>query len=150
MPRAIEYLVSLYPEKTGLEITEIYNQEVKEEEQKFQEDNKKTLETIKDYNENGAYFKGRFGCNQYYMYNCYNFEMDGKGRVRMDVDKIVMFNGDDKDDRVFIELRIKEYEDASNYSLGRENRITKEEWDKAIKYLDGFRPNFWEKIDLNK
>lgn len=149
MPSSFDLLVRENPTKTGKEITDIYNQEVKTEQAARDERNKDVLALIKDYNENGAFFKGVFGQDQYYIYKCYNFSMEDSGRVYMDVDKIILFNGDNKKEdhpHFQIEMRHSEYEDASHFALDSCERITSDVWEDAVKYITEFRSTVWDKI----
>ena len=67
--RSIEYLIQLFPDKTGKELLEIQAQDKKKDEEEYQNKNKENLAIIKDIKENGGFYKGAFGTEQYYMYH---------------------------------------------------------------------------------
>jgi len=150
MARAIEYLVSLYPEKTGKEIIAIHEQEKLKDQQIFDKHNKKTLAFIKDINTNGGYFRGKFGLDQYYYYRVFNMIMNETGGVTMDVESIVLFCNNDghkqtvcNPGEIRLERRIEEYQQLDTYSLENEERITIEEWNYINNYLNNMNSLFW-------
>jgi len=93
--RGIEYLVQSYPDKTGKEILAIQAQEKLDDLKEFEEINKKKLAFMKDINENGGYYRGRFGLDQHYFYHVFDMEMDNHGNITMKVEKIVLFYNND-------------------------------------------------------
>ena len=127
-----------------------FKEEKQREEKEYQERNKKKLAFIKDINENGGYYRGTFGRDQYYYYRVFNLKMVG-GEIIMDVEKIVMFSGDaDKGDKFSIERRIKEYQREDRYYLTNEMRVTEKDWNELTKYLDNTIDKFFDRIDLSK
>ena len=151
MARTLDDLARNYPEKTGAELLEMQVQDVADEKKEYEKRNKKTLAMIEDYNKNGAYFKGTFGQDQYYMYNCTNFKMCDRGNVTMNVDSLTIFNCDNKKENTFhLELRTERFENMDRFGLHMTERITKKEWDEAMEYMHGFRPKFWKKIDMGE
>jgi len=157
--RALEYLVQLYPDKTGKEILEIQVQEKLDDQKEFEETNKKKLAFMKDINENGGYYRGRFGLDQHYYYRVFDMEMDNHGNITMKVDSLVLFynektkNQVTKEGEIRIERRLKEYQHYDNYGLHDCERVTVKEWDAVNKYLDAVNKYldamselFWDKL----
>ena len=151
--RDINYLIQLFPDKTGKELLAIQAQDKLDDQKEFDELNKEKLAYIKDLNENGGYFCGRFGIDQHYYYHVYNLVMDNKGRITMDVDKVVLFYNDSKDthqvtrpNEIRMERRIKEYQEFDKYGLEHEKRVTKKEWDAVNDYLNKMSELFWGHI----
>jgi hypothetical protein len=145
--RSIEYLIQLFPDKTGKELLAIQKQDKLDDEKKFQESRKKELAIIEDYNKNGAYFKGRFGLDQRYYYKVTNVRFVGD-KLYCDVEKIVVFLGEKGDvcqDRINIERSFKEHEDFDTYYFQGCTRVTKEDYDKVNNYLLDVA-QFWEDI----
>lgn len=150
--RSLDYLVQLYPNKTGKELLEIQKQDKLEDEKETQEFLKEKLEFAKDINDNGGYFKGTFGLNQYYYYNVSGVNVEESGHVYATVEKIVMFDFDSGQHprREFnIEKRISEYEDLSRYALDSLQRVTKEDYEKVDKYFKSAVDLFWTRIKFN-
>lgn len=151
--RGIETLAREYPDKTGKELFEIQEQDKLEDQKAFEKANKKVLAFIKDINENGGYFKGRFGVDQHYYYHVSNLIMESDGKVYMDVEKVVLFYNATEDthqvtrpNEIHIERRTKTFEKLDQYGLSYEKRITKEDWDKLNNYLNAMSELFWGDI----
>lgn len=151
--RAIELLVNTYPDKTGKEILEIQKQEELEEQKAFEKYNKRKLAYIKDLNENGAYFRGKFGLDQHFYYRVFDLVMDEKGNVHMSIEKIVLFinlDGNEhtvcKAGHIHFERNIEDYQNLNTYSLEHEERITIKEWNKLNDYLNNLPELFWNNI----
>lgn len=147
--RSIEYLVQLFPEKTGAEIMEIQKQDKLNDEKEFQEKNKEKLKFIEEININGGFYKGRFGVDQRYYYNVTNLELID-GQIYFDVEKVTVFLGDgEKNDslkRRSVEYKKKEMQNYDQYMFDSMcERTTKEEWDKLITYIDTIS-EFWDDI----
>jgi len=152
--RALEYLVQLYPDKTGKEILEIQVQEKLDDQKEFEETNKKKLAFMKDINENGGYYRGRFGLDQHYYYRVFDMEMDDQGNITMKVEKIVLFyNPKDGHKHTVtyagsmqLDRKIKDYQHYDQYELEDRERVTVKEWDAINKYLDVMSKLFWDKL----
>lgn len=147
--RSIDYLVQLFPDKTGKELLEIQKQDKINDEKEFKRLNKKKLSIIKDITENGGYFKGSFGLEQYYMYKITKIELI-KEVIYCDCEKIVIFdsqnikNGLLGENKLSCEIDIDntiKYE--NNFSIC--DRITETEYNNLKNYLFGTVPKFFEK-----
>lgn len=149
--RSIEYLVSLFPEKTGLELLEIQKQDKLDDEKKFNKLNKKKLDFINDINTNGGYYYGRFGVDQYYFYRVFNMILDNN-EIYTDVETLVVFINQEgikhqvtgKGD-VNLERRIKTYQKCSEYDLDERFRVSIKEWNEVNEYVNNIT-KFWENI----
>jgi len=151
--RGIEYLLETYPDKTGEEILAIQAQDKLDDQKKFEKINKKKLAFMKDINENGGYYRGRFGLDQHYYYRVFDMEMDDQGNITMKVEKIVLFCNNDKHkhtvtdiDSIRLERELKEYQHYDQYGLEDRERVTIKEWDAINKYLDVMSKLFWDKL----
>ena len=151
--RAIEYLVQLYPNKTGKEILAIQEQDKLKDQKDFEKRNKKKLAFIKDINENGGYYRGRFGIDQHYFYRVFDMQMESKGEIIMKVESVVMFYNEEgkpnqvtRPNEIRIERRLKEYERLDTYGLQDEERVTIKEWDAVNDYLNAMSKLFWGDI----
>ena len=151
--RSIETLAREYPDKTANELFEIQEQDKLEDQKEFEKHNAKKLAFIKDINENGGYFKGRFGLDQHYYYHVYNMKMESNGEVYMDVEKIVLFYNPTDDTRqvtrpneIRIERRTSTYENLDRYGLSFEKRTNENDWDAINNYLNAMSEMFWSEI----
>jgi len=153
--RAIEYLIQLFPEKTGKELLAIQKQDELEDQKEFERHNKKKLALIKDLNENGGYFYGRFGCDQRYFYKFYDLKLE-HGEIRMSVDSLVFFYNDPaenhrpnssvkRDGEFNFEFRTREFEEFDRFGVDMRERVTVKEWDEVINYVKAMT-KFWEQI----
>jgi len=149
--RAMEYLVSLYPEKTGKELKAIQDQEKLDDAKELKAINAKKLAIIEDINTNGGYFCGRFGSDQRYFYRYYNLRLENS-EIMMDVDSIVAFINDSGDTHsvtkigeMHLEKRTRDYEQYSWFGTEKEQRVTKKEWDEVNQYIDAMT-KFWQHI----
>jgi len=147
--RSIEYLIQLYPDKTGKELLEIQEQDKLEDQKIFEKANKRLLAFLDDISVNGGYFRGRFGLDQYYYYHVYNTSIDKDGNT-MSVDKIVLFVNIDGHKNIVTrpgELSLKrefcEYAKFREYGLESEERVTSKEWDAINNYMDNMSKLFW-------
>lgn len=148
--RALEYLMSLFPEKTAREILEIQAKEKAADEFAEKKRNAKILAFIDDINTNGGYYRGRFGLDQHYYYKVRNLRMSGN-EVMMEVDKIVLFCNNDYHQNTVckpFEIHIdREYEKSgllSQYGLDNRERVTVKEWNEVNAYLDAMSKLFWK------
>lgn len=151
--RSIEYLVQLYPDKTGKELLEIQKQEKLEDEKKFQKANKKKLDFINDINTNGGYFKGTFGLEQYYYYRVFDCQMDGTemyGSVESVVLHVGRERGVTRPGEISFERRTKTFQKLENYALTTRElceRVTVKEWNAVNEYVDSMAGKFWTLIN---
>lgn len=151
--KSIEYLIQLFPDKTGREILEIQELEKKEEEKKFQKRLAKKLSLIKDIKENGGYFKGRFGYDQRYYYKIVDIKLESE-QIYTTVEQIIVFINEHNVkhlttsiDTFNIEKRVDKlvrWEDY--YNDPQIQRITKEEWDELNNYCFGIT-KFWDELE---
>lgn len=151
--RSIETLAREYPDKTAKELFEIQEQDKLEDQKEFEKHNAKKLAFIKDINENGGYFKGRFGLDQHYYYHVYNMKMESSGEVYMDVEKIVLFYNPTDNTRqvtrpneIRIERRTSTCENLDRYGLSFEKRTNENDWDAINNYLNAMSEMFWSEI----
>jgi len=149
--KSLEYLIQLHPDKTGKELLEIQEQEKLEDQKEFEEHNKKKLAFIKDLNENGGYYRGKFGLDQHYYYKVSNLTINKDGEVRMDVESVVLFcnNTDDtrhvtKPNEIHLDRKFNTYELLDRYGLTNCERVTVKEWNKINSYLDAMEDLFWK------
>ena len=133
--RTIEYLVSLYPEKTGTELLAIQRAEKFEEEKEYQKQFSEDLDYIIDINKNGGYYIGTFGVDQHYMYSFSNLSLDNKGRICGDVKKLVLFNNPKDICRFTCKIEDEYVMDIDKYGLGLTKRVTKPDWDEITDYF---------------
>jgi hypothetical protein len=150
--RSIEYLMQCYPDKTAKEILAIQAQEKLEDKKAEDKRNAKKLAYIKDINENGGYYRGRFGKDQHYFYRIFDLKLDC-GEVIMQVESLVFFYNDSDDTRqvtrpneVSMERRLRTYERLDQFGLEHEKRVTKKEWDAVNDYINAMSKLFWGDI----
>lgn len=150
MARTIEHLVNLYPNKTGAEILEIHKNELLEDKQREEKEKAHLQKIVDDINENGAYFKGAFGADQYYFFKVDKAEID-EDKVMCDFEKIILFNNlglnsfnYEIDNREYVS-----YDDIPHKST----RITETEYNELKNYLFGvvlkFFPTEWNERQNN-
>lgn len=145
--RSMEYLIQLYPNKTGKELLAIQQQDRLEDEAKFRKANKRKLNFIEDVNKNGGYFKGTFGLEQRYFYRVFDCVMDGNdmyGSVEVLVMHVGRKNGILGEGAISLERRISTYQQLEKYGFtsGLCQRVTKEQWDEVNAYVDAIS-KFW-------
>jgi hypothetical protein len=148
--RVLEYLIQLYPEKTGKELLEIQEQEKLEEQKAFEKHNKTKLDFVNDINTNGGYYKGKFGLDQHYYYRIFDLVLEESGDVRMSVEKLVLFCNNDghehtvtKTGEINFERRTEDFANLDNYGLLHEERVTIKEWNAVNDYIDNIVKLFW-------
>lgn len=143
--RSIEYLIQLFPNKTGKELLEIQNQDKLNDEQEFQKRNKKKVEFINDINTNGGYYCGRFSIDQHSYYRVFNMRLDGND-IYMDVESLVVFiNSETDKNYVNIERKVKAFQKEDKYCLQNRERVTKKDWDNVNEYVNNIT-KFWNHI----
>ena len=147
--RHITELINQFPNKTGKELLEIQAQDKLDDEKEFKRLNKKKLSIIKDITDNGRYFKGAFGMEQYYMYKITKIELVGE-TLYCDYEQIVLFDSQNikkgilGENRLNFELKTNsliEYE--RNFSFC--DRATETEYNELKNYLLGVVPKFFKK-----
>lgn len=147
--RSIEYLIQLFPDKTGKELLEIQEQDKLEDEKKYQKENESKLKWIEDINTNGGYFRGRFGLDQRFFYKVTKCLLKTSGEIRCDVEKIVILMGKDRnvlpDESIHIEKKNSEYVNADKYGFNIYERVTEKEWNEVLTYLENIE-KFWTDI----
>ena len=151
--RAIEYLMRLYPEKTGAEILAIQEQDKLDDQRAYEKRNAKKLAFIEDINTNGGFYRGRFGLDQHYFYRVFDLKIDTSGEVVMQVESIVLFMNDTnetnhvtKPNEVHLERRLRTYERLDQFGLENEKRVTAHEWDAVVNYINAMSQLFWGDI----
>jgi hypothetical protein len=146
--RSLEYLIQLYPNKTGKQLLAIQAKEKEAEEKEYQKRHKEVLEMIQDINTNGGFYKGRFGSDQRFYYNVTEARLEGD-KVYANVESIVVFLGDGrsvvKAGDVSIEKKTKEWADLSTYGLDMYQRTTKQDYDEVMTYLLNLA-KYWDDI----
>ena len=146
--RSIEYLVQLYPEKTGRELLEIQAKEKKEDQKAYERRFKKQLEFISDINTNGGYYKGRFGEDQRFYYNVTDARIE-HDTIFATVESIVVFLGDGRSvvsaGDVSIKKEKKEWAELNKYGLESYQRTTKKDYDEVLEHLLNLA-KYWEEI----
>ena len=146
MARSISTILMQNLKLTGIEILALHDRDLIFDKSQERKRNSKKLALIKDYNENGAYFKGTFGRNQYYYRKLTELELSERGDIECVHESIVGFLDSDTK----IERRTDTY--CRFESIGSENleRITKEEYNKLSDHLDNIFSSFWGLIDQSK
>lgn len=147
--RSIEYLVELFPEKTGKELLKIQAQDKMEDEKAYKKENESKLKWIEDINTNSGFFRDRFGIDQRFFYKVSNCLLETSGEVRCNVEKIVVFLGSDRDvvkhGNINIEKKSSKYADANEYEFNMYERVTEKEWNEVNSYLESVE-KFWVDI----
>ena len=145
--RSIEYLLQLYPEKTGKEILEIQQQDKLEDEKEYERYNADKIALVKDLTANGAYYRGRFSQDQYFYYRFFNLVMDGD-TIRCSVEQVTCsFNERLKHKTINIDRAVSDYERFDNFGIKMCERITKEQWDALNNHLESTFKTFWPETD---
>lgn len=145
--RSIETILRQFPHLTGTEILALQEEDKKQDKVDYLKNHAEMLDTIDDYNINGAYFKGTFGKDQYFYYRVSNIRLTDEGTVLGEVEKIVCF---DKIGSLTVERELKGGENLGNYGLEHLKRISEEDFEGFTAYLENIFPTFWEKIDQSK
>ena len=139
--RSIEYLVQLYPEKTGRELLEIQAKEKKEDQKAYERRFKKQLEFISDINTNG-------GEDQRFYYNVTDARIE-HDTIFATVESIVVFLGDGRSvvsaGDVSIKKEKKEWAELNKYGLESYQRTTKKDYDEVLEHLLNLA-KYWEEI----
>jgi hypothetical protein len=153
MPKSLEYLIQLHPDKTGAELLAIQKAEKEQEELEYQESIKEDMKLVEDINKEPRYYKGTFGLNQYYIRKVSDAHFQF-GKVTVDVDTIVIFDYsndpiESNRQNMSIERKRQEERDFDNYGFSEDSRTTEEEWNKINAHLEFTVENFWGKIDPN-
>lgn len=145
--RSIETLVREFPNLTGHKILEIQKQDKLEDEKEFQKEHQKDLDIIKDINENGGYYRGRFGVDQYFYYNFFNVILENNV-IYCDCEHLTLFSGEGKQavtDNFTLEIRTEQYKTLENYGINFYERVTKKEWDEIVNYFKKTPTKFWKR-----
>lgn len=143
--RSIEALVREYPELTGTEILEIQRKDKEADEFEYQERNKKRIELVEDLTKNGAYYRGRFGSDQYFYYNFFNVVLEDDV-IYCDCENLTLFSGEgiqSVTDWYQVEIRTETYKKLENYGINVYERVTKKEWDEVTEYFTSSPKKFW-------
>lgn len=140
--RSIELLAREYPNKTGAELFEIQEQDKIADEKKFRKIHAKQLKLIDDINTNGGFYKGTFGLNQYFYYSFSNLRLES-GKIYCDVQHLVAFDTE----RMSVELKNDIWKEFENYGASAYEKITKEEFDKAVDYYKAAFGLLWKYIN---
>lgn len=138
--RSLEYLLQSYPNKTGKELIEMQELDKIEDQLEFEKINKHQLDLIDDINTNGGFYKGRFGMSQHFYYKFTNLMLDN-GQIYCDVKNIVAFF--DPNSTIKIEVDNKEYQKLDRYGISIYDRVTEEEFNKVLGYLNVFKA-YWD------
>src|ERR1035437_439692 len=147
--RSLELLMQEYPNKKAKELLEIQRQDKLADQIAFDLRNEKALAYIKDINENGGYYRGKFGLDQYYYYNIFNLRLEF-GKVMIDCDCITLFcnttektNLVTKQGEIHLERRSEQYKELDNF-INDEERVTAHEWDAIVNYINAMEKLFWK------
>lgn len=139
--RSLDYLIQLFPDKTGKELLEIRNQDKQEDADEFKKIHANKLAIIEDINTNGGFYKGKFGLDQHFYYSFSNMHLI-KDNIYCDVNEVVAFF-ELVNNKTSIENRKQALQSFENYGVNMYERVTKEEFDKAVAYLESFK-DFWK------
>lgn len=146
MARTIEYLAQLYPEKTGKELFEIQAKDKDKDQKEFETRNKKKLAIIKDFEENGAYYRGSSGLNQYYYIEMTKIQLENNV-LYCNYNNIVVFDNFTKP--FSCEINEERFVEYGNLGLSMCERVTKEDYEKVRQYFTSSIDIFWKRIDPN-
>lgn len=152
MARSIEYLVSLFPEKTGKEIMELHELDKINDKKEKEESLKDLFDLIEHINSNG-YYKGTFSTSQYYMYHFTNLRYENNSVIG-DVETILCFyNIGLKDNKklssylvnIKIEVDNDKYDIIHRYGLGTDlvSEISKEEYESFKDSITSIIPKYF-------
>lgn len=142
--RSLEYLIQLFPDKTGKEIKAIQEQDRLQDEAEERERNAAKIAWMEDINTNGGYFK-RSGSHKT-IFKCWDVRLLA-GALIMKVEKIVVFQGPKYNkgeftaERTYDNLAVVE-----NYGFDYDPdliRTTEKEWNEVKTYLENVS-KFWE------
>ena len=143
--RDINYLIQLFPDKTGKELLEIQEQDKLEDEKEYQRLHEEDLKLVEDINTNGGYYRGRFGIDQYFYYRFFNLHLEDD-KIYCDCEHLVLFSGEGDSritERFSVEIRTESYKDIEKYGLDFYERVTVKEWDAVIQYFRTSPKQFW-------
>lgn len=137
--RSLEYLLQLFPDKTGKELLQIQELDKLEDKQEFERRHRSKLDIIEDITNNGGYYKGRFGAAQAFYYSFNNLHLI-EGQIYCDCNTVTCFF---EPERVHIEQRTESFKQFENYGVSIYTRITKEEFESLLTYLKTTETLFW-------
>ena len=126
--RTIECLAHEYPDKTARELFEIQEQDKIKDQEEYERLHQKQINFVNDVKENGGYYRGTFGLDQRFMYKITDIHIDDNGAVYVDVESIVIFLDNDKDNNFRFEKNSEHYKDADTYAFNIYDRVTEKEW----------------------
>lgn len=133
--RSIEYLVQLFPDKTGRELMEIQEKDRVADQFAYEQAHKKDLKLIKDINTNGGFYRGKFGIDQLYYYSFSNMIMEFN-EIYCDCEHVVLFTGEGRvTDEFSVRIDKKTYQQFNKYAVEMCERITIKEWEAVINYF---------------
>lgn len=148
--RTVECIVRDHPELTGKEVLALHEQDKKEHEEYLIKKQQDKYDWVTDINTNGGYFRGKFGLCQRYYYKVSDVKLDkNTGRLWGNVEKLVAFHDDGsgrgtmKNGEFRVELEKDEYTELTDYHLSLEDRVTKQDWEKLIEYMNAMTKLFW-------
>ena len=146
--RTIETIVRTYPEMTAKEVLELHNSDVKEHDEWLISKDQEKHDLVKDINENGAYYRGKFGNSQHYYYNILNAKYLN-GDIIIDVESLVIFDRSldpsaSNSNEFSLERKKDEYKKYDTYGFQFEDKINKEAWDKVNEYVNNITQLFWK------
>lgn len=149
--RTLEYLVELYPNKTGAQLLKIQKQDIEADKKDYERANKAKLAIINDINTNGGYFMGKFGYDQHFIYKVYDLRLERDGDISMTVDDVVLFINTENIQNlvtspgaVRFERRLnQQFKNYWNYDLENCKRVTVKEWDEINEYVNNSQ-KFWD------
>lgn len=139
--RALEYLIRLYPNKTGKEILEIQAQDKLKDEELYQSANREKLSLIEDINTNGGYYRGVFGLTQRFYYSFSNLRLT-EGKIYCDVIRLTCFF-ENTGAILNCEIREESWKEFENYGVSIYEKVTKEDFDKAVSYFTNSKDLLW-------
>lgn len=148
--RSVSYLCELFPEKSGKEILEQYNQDVKANELYIIQRDQKLYDYAEMVKAKGAiYYKGGFGDGQKYYYKFTDVTVDC-GKLYASVEEIVCFFGSNRGVLKAGEISIEKNNKGrficlENYGISVLEEITEDKWNELTEYLFNVK-SFWETL----
>jgi hypothetical protein len=115
------------------------------ERKRIEKRHKDKLELIEDINENGGFYMGQFGLDQYFYYSFFNLRLM-ENKIICDVESIVIFDRPE----LHIERRVSTHKNLDQYAISIYNRIEEDQYLKLSEYLDQAAKVFFKGIKESK
>lgn len=142
--RTLEQLIELFPTKSGTELLQLQEMDRLADKHIFQMENKANLDIVNNINTNGAFYRGNSGDSQYFYYRVFKADFDSKKQIiNINYDILLLFT-DCKGFNFSFEIKRNEYAKYDNLGLSLYEKVTKEDWDKAIAFTESIPSLLWD------